>query len=121
MRQERALSQPHNGITTRTPLERGLRPGKHSLQAIIRLQAVTKEERLTKLREQVAERERQRAEFRRWEAQQPPLEREPARILADLGTIWSWLPPEVRAEDPDPEKRGVQAMHAALSHLTPRS
>ncbi len=25
------------------------------------------------------------------------------------------------AEDPDPEKRGVQAMHASLSHLSPRS
>ena len=98
-----------------------VRSGKHSLQAIIRLEAVTKEERLTKLREQVAEREQQWAEFRRWEAQQPPLEREPGRILADLGTIWSWLPPEVRAEDPDPEKRGVQAMHASLSHLSPRS
>ena len=115
------MRQPHNGITTRTPLERGLRPGKHRLQAIIRREAVTKEERLTTLREQVAERQRQWEEFHRWEAQQPPLEREPARILADLGTIWSWLPPEVRAEDLDPEKRGVQALHAALSHLTPRS
>ena len=73
------------------------------------------------LREQFEERERQWKEFHRWEAQQPPLEREPARILADLRTIWSWLPPEVRVEDPDPEKRGVQAMHAALSHLKPRS
>ena len=82
---------------------------------------MTKKERLTTLREQVAERQRQWEEFHRWEAQQPPLEREPARILADLGTIWSWLPPEVRAEDPDPEKRGVQAMRASLSHLTPRS
>ena len=82
---------------------------------------MTKEERLTTLRAQVEERQRQWAEFHRWEAQQPPPEREPARILADRGTIWSWLPPEVRAEDPDPEKRGVRAMHASLSHLTPRS
>jgi len=27
--------------------------------------------------------------FNRWEAEQPPLERAPADILADLGTIWS--------------------------------
>ncbi len=82
---------------------------------------MTKQEKPATLREQFKERERQWAEFHRWEAQQPPLERKPARILADLGTIWSWLPPEVRAEDPDPEKRGVQTMHAALSHLKPRS
>ena len=79
------------------------------------------QERSATLREQVEERQRQWAEFHRWEARQPPLEREPARILADLGTIWSWLPPEVRAEDPDPQKRGVQAMHAALSRLASRS
>jgi len=27
--------------------------------------------------------------FNRWEGEQPPLERAPADILADLGTIWS--------------------------------
>ena len=69
------------------------------------------------LREQIEERLRQWAEFNRWEAEQPPDERAPAAILADLGAIWSWLPPEERTCDEDPEKLGVQAMHAALSHL----
>lgn len=27
--------------------------------------------------------------------------------VADLGTVWSWLPAEVRSLDPDPEKRGI--------------
>lgn len=69
--------------------------------------------------EQLQERRRQWAEFHRWEAQQPPSERDPAEILADLGAIWSWLPPEVRSHDPDPDKRGIQRMRAALRHLRP--
>ena len=69
------------------------------------------------LRRQVEERERQWKKFHEWEARQPLEQRDPARILADVGTIWSWLPPEVRAEDPDPQKTGIQAMRAALSHL----
>ena len=69
------------------------------------------------LREEMQERLKQWAEFNRWEAGQPPIERDPADILADLGAIWSWLPLEERARDDDPEKLGVQAMHQALSHL----
>ena len=69
------------------------------------------------LRRQVEERERQWKKFHEWEARQPLEQRDPARILADVGTIWSWLPPEVRAEDPDPEKGGIQTMRAALAHL----
>jgi len=69
------------------------------------------------LREQFRLREQQWAEFHRWEAEQPPRERDPAAILADLGAIWSWLPPEVRSEDPDPEKLGIQKMRAALALL----
>ena len=69
------------------------------------------------LAEQLDLRRRQWAEFHRWEASQPPPERDPAKILADLGAIWSWLPPEVRSEDPDPGKLGIQKMRAALAHL----
>ena len=56
----------------------------------------------------------------RWEAEQPPVDREPGDIIADLGTIWSWLPPEVRERDADPEKIGIQKMRAALALLKPR-
>jgi hypothetical protein len=38
-------------------------------------------------------------------------------ILADLGAIWNWLPVEVRTEDPDPGKVGIQKMRTALAHL----
>jgi len=62
------------------------------------------------LEEQLELRLRQWAAFNRWEAGQPPIERTPAQILADLGTIWSWLPPEVRLEDPDPGKLGIRKL-----------
>ena len=69
------------------------------------------------LREQVAERRRQWEEFNRWERAHPPPRRDPAAVLADLGTIWSWLPEEVRRHDPDPEKLGIQRMRRALAIL----
>ena len=69
------------------------------------------------LREQLSIRERQWAAFHRWEAVQPLPERDPAEILADVGAIWNWLPPEVRTADPDPCKLGIQKMRAALAHL----
>jgi hypothetical protein len=71
-------------------------------------------------REDWQQRLRQWAEFNRWEAEQPPVDREPGDIIADLGTIWSWLPPEVRERDADPEKIGIQKMRAALALLKPR-
>ena len=43
--------------------------------------------------------------FNRWEEQQPPLEREPGQILADLGAILRWIPEEDRLHDPDRETR----------------
>ena len=70
-------------------------------------------------REQLDQRRQQWAEFNCWEAEQPPIERSPAEILADLGAIWSWLPSEVRTRDEDPEKLGIQAMRAALALLKP--
>ena len=67
------------------------------------------------LKEHYALRQRQWDEFHRWESEQPSIEREPARIIADLGAIWSWLPTDVRLLDPDPEKVGIQKMRAALA------
>jgi hypothetical protein len=59
------------------------------------------------LKQQLEMRRRQWAAFNRWEAEHPTPARDPAEILADLGAIWSWLPPEVRMEDSDPRKLGI--------------
>jgi hypothetical protein len=70
------------------------------------------------LRDELEQRERQWEAFHRWEAEQPPAEaRPPEEVLADLGAICNWLPPEVRLKDPDPEKLGIQRMRAALALL----
>jgi hypothetical protein len=69
------------------------------------------------LKEQLAIRQRQWDAFHRWEAENPPPARDPADVIADLGAIYSWLPPEVRNTDPDPEKLGIQKMRAALARL----
>jgi hypothetical protein len=71
------------------------------------------------LRQQLELRRRQWVAFNRWEAAHPASARDPGEILADLGAIWSWLPPEVRMEDPDPKKLGIRKMRAALAHLRP--
>ncbi len=75
---------------------------------------------MNKEREVYEEWRRRWEEFNRWEAEHPPAERDPAKILADLGAILSWLPAEVRAADPDPEKLGIQAMRRALAMVGPR-
>jgi hypothetical protein len=67
------------------------------------------------LKEQLDERRRQWEAFNRWEEQLPPMERESAQILADLGAILSWIPREDRLLDPDPEKRGIQILRAAFA------
>jgi hypothetical protein len=69
-------------------------------------------------REQWELRRKQWEAFNRWEAEQPPIERDPADIIADLGTLLSWLPDEERLRDPDPEKIGIQKMRAALAMIT---
>ena len=66
-------------------------------------------------RAEYEERRRQWAVFHRWEAEQPLTERAPAKILADLGAILSWLPADVRTADPDPEKLGIQALKKGLA------
>ena len=72
------------------------------------------------LKEQVDDLNRRWKKFHEWEAQQPPVERSAAAIIADLGAIRQWLPEAVRVHDPDPEKKGVQAMFRALSVLKDR-
>jgi hypothetical protein len=72
------------------------------------------------LREQIEERRRQWAEYNRWEAEQPPVERAAGDMIADVGAMWNWLAPEDRIRDEDPEKLGIQKMRAALAHLKPR-
>jgi hypothetical protein len=70
------------------------------------------------MKEQFELRQRQWDEFHRWESQQPPIERAPEDIIADLGAILSWLPASERLRDPDPEKTGIQKMRAALALIT---
>jgi hypothetical protein len=70
------------------------------------------------LREQMEEQNRAWRRFHEWESQQPLPERDAASIISDLGTILDWIPKEVRLEDPDPEKKGVQKMIAALRHVS---
>lgn len=70
------------------------------------------------LREQIAERNRQWRAFHEWEAQQPPISRDPSAIIADLGALLSWYSPELVRTDPDPEKQGIAKMRAALALLS---
>ena len=76
-------------------------------------------EDLKELRRQLEERARQWAAFNRWEAENPAPMRTPDEVLADLSAIWMWFPAEVRTHDPDPEKKGIQAMRRALALLKP--
>jgi hypothetical protein len=66
------------------------------------------------------ERRKQWEIFNRWKAAQRGPDRDPADILADIGTIVDWAPPEVLAEDPDPEKRGIQKLRAVFGRLDQR-
>ena len=70
------------------------------------------------LREQLEERRRQWEAFNRWEAEQAPVERDSANILADLGAILQWMPPEARLYDPDPEKLGITKLRKAFAALS---
>jgi hypothetical protein len=69
--------------------------------------------------EQLRQRLEKWAAFNRWEDQHLQPQRPPQQILADLGTIWNWLPPEVRSTDPDPEKTNIRNLRAALAKLKP--
>ena len=82
--------------------------------------AVGRYNRIVITREEWDERQRQWAEFHRWERTQPPVEYAPGDAIAALGTILEWIPPSIRAEERDPERRGVQRMHALLRLLSAR-
>jgi hypothetical protein len=69
------------------------------------------------LKDQVDEYRKRMAVLNRWESEQPPLDRSPAAIVADLGLIWTWMSVEERQFDPDPEKLGIQRMRAGLARL----
>ena len=72
-------------------------------------------------REQWELRRKQFEAFNRWEAEQPPIERDPADIIADLGTLVEWLRAEERLCATDLEKIiGIQKMRAALALIKPR-
>ena len=72
------------------------------------------------LKEQLEERRREFEAFNRWEEEQPPIRRDPAALMADAGWLWRLVPPGMRLIDPDPEKTGVRAYHAALEKLISR-
>jgi len=55
--------------------------------------------------------------FHEWEQTEAAAERDPARLIADLGFLLSWIPKEEILRDPDPEKTGVRSMFAALGRL----
>jgi hypothetical protein len=70
------------------------------------------------IQEQMAAQEQAWREFHRWEAGEPRQEREPERIISDLGAILDWIPAPSRLHDADPEKTGVHRMFDALSRLS---
>jgi hypothetical protein len=55
--------------------------------------------------------------FNRWVEENPPEPRPLADVLADIGLIWSMLPEEIRTADPDPEKKGIRAMHEIFARV----
>jgi hypothetical protein len=65
-------------------------------------------------------RQQQWAEYRRWAESEPPLELAAEDAIANVGTILAWIPEDVRQEERDPEKLGVQRMHFLLRQLADR-
>jgi hypothetical protein len=70
------------------------------------------------LRTQIEERNRQRRLFHEWDANQPHELLEASAIVADLGALLAWYPPELIRADPDPQKCGIATMRGALSLLS---
>lgn len=66
------------------------------------------------------ERERQWKLFHAEESADLPPERDARAVLADLSFLLQQCSPETVAEDPDPEKRGIALMRAALARVSPR-
>ena len=76
---------------------------------------------LMTLREQVEQYNEALKRFNEWEAQERPVERTPAAIIADIGAIVDWIPRVTRLADPDPQKLGVQRLFKALSLISPQT
>jgi hypothetical protein len=91
---------------------------KLALDNVPRLEGNWRYDGTVTLREQIEERNRQWRLFHQWEAQQPPIERTPEAILADLSWLLQWFPQDLA--DPDPEKHGIAKMRAALALLAQR-
>lgn len=66
-------------------------------------------------RAQHQERQRQWAEFHRWEAVNLAPERPLDAVLADIDWLSRCLPEEVRRADPDPEKLGIQKLRGMMA------
>lgn len=69
------------------------------------------------LKQQIEQYHRCLAEFNRWETEHPAPERSAAAIAADLGFLLNRVSREDRLRDPDPEKQGIQRMHAVMRRL----
>jgi hypothetical protein len=75
---------------------------------------------VTITKEEFELRKREWAEMNKWEREQPPEEHSPEWLLAALGALHQWLPESTRAEERDPERRGIQRMNALLEALSRR-
>ena len=66
------------------------------------------------LREQIEAQNLAWQRFHEWESTEAPPSLDAAHVIADLGAILSWISPEERMLDPDPEKHGVRKMFEVL-------
>ena len=71
-------------------------------------------------REEFEARRRQWAEMNKWEREQPPDEHSPEWYLAAVGALYQFLPESTRAEEPDPDRPGLQRMQELLRALSTR-
>jgi hypothetical protein len=70
------------------------------------------------LREQILEYRRRMNAFNEWEAQTPSLDlRDPSAIVDDFAYFDDWISDEVRSDDPDPEKKGIEAYRGKMDRL----
>ena len=57
-------------------------------------------------------------QYRQWAETHTEIDVRPApRIMSDIDALYRTLPKDVRACDPDPEKRGVQEMHRIFARV----
>ena len=66
------------------------------------------------------QRQQEWAAFNRMRREEIRPERPPEIILDDIGALLEWAPAEVKAEERDPERRGVRRMQELLGQLSPR-